>query len=168
MTKGQAAYREFLETDFWQSLSLAARARDKRCVKCKSKDRLQAHHKRYPDNWFDTTLEDLETLCRKCHAKKHGFTVVTDWNTFIFPYREDPQFNAFVHRCSWLMKKVYSGRELRERDKKFLKLAVKMYPPTKTDTCMRFRVSLVKMAQKFIREHPNDPMMSYSRECLFK
>ena len=33
---------------------------------------MQAHHVRYPDDWFKTTIEDLITLCRGCHRIEHG------------------------------------------------------------------------------------------------
>lgn len=65
-------YAEFLGSDFWVCLSRQKRKQVGKCERCGSKHRLQSHHVRYPENWFDTRLEDLEVLCRKCHARHHG------------------------------------------------------------------------------------------------
>jgi hypothetical protein len=140
MTKRQKAYREFLQSDFWKELSAQAKARDKRCMKCKSKVRLQAHHVRYPEDWFKTTLDDLETLCRKCHAKEHG--LIWSEPVFFFPYRE-PRFDSVIHRVHCLGDKVRSGRALRLRDREFLKRALEEFPPTPKDTAMQFQVESV-------------------------
>jgi ribosomal protein S27AE len=74
VTKRQRAYREFLKSDFWISIREKAVLRDGgKCVRCGSCGHLQAHHKRYPQDWYQTMLEDLETLCRKCHGEEHGY-----------------------------------------------------------------------------------------------
>lgn len=65
-------YRMFLDSDFWRDLSSRKRELVGRCEACGETRRLQAHHKRYPNNWFDTTLDDLTVLCRFCHERKHG------------------------------------------------------------------------------------------------
>lgn len=66
-------YSEFLKTDFWKSLSRQCLQRDKfRCRECFGKTHLQAHHKFYRPNWFDTELDDLITLCVGCHRREHG------------------------------------------------------------------------------------------------
>lgn len=74
--KTREDYAKFLESDFWIKLSLACRARAKficyRCGKRAGKKHCQAHHVRYPDDWYQTTLDDLICLCRKCHEKQHG------------------------------------------------------------------------------------------------
>ncbi len=68
-----ALYAEFLKTPFWENLRCQAWKRDGyRCVRCGSAWRIQAHHKVYRHPWTLTVLEDLETLCRKCHEKEHG------------------------------------------------------------------------------------------------
>ena len=46
-----------------------------KCVKCDSEDRLQVHHKLYRKRWEDGVLEDVETLCFRCHGAEHGFNV---------------------------------------------------------------------------------------------
>jgi len=69
----KSEYYKFLKTRFWKRLSAQARRRDHgKCVHCKQKRYLQVHHRIYRPNWFDTKLEDLETLCHICHGKEHG------------------------------------------------------------------------------------------------
>jgi len=64
-----ARYAEFLQTPFWRALALACKRRDGwRCRACGVRTRrLEAHHVRYPVDWFDTTLGDLRSLCFACH-----------------------------------------------------------------------------------------------------
>ena len=71
MTDGQRAYREFLSTDFWKEISAEKRRLVGKCEKCGSTRKLQAHHVRYPSNWFDTKLDDLQVLCRIHHEVEH-------------------------------------------------------------------------------------------------
>lgn len=73
MTLRQEQYREFLSTVFWADLSEECKRRDGgRCRYCRSKHILQAHHTIYPQDWYQTTLDHLITLCRKCHEAEHG------------------------------------------------------------------------------------------------
>lgn len=72
MKSTKELYREFLQSPFWKDISSQCKARDGRCKKCGSRQRLQAHHVFYPSDWFDTTLEHLITLCHFCHKEAHG------------------------------------------------------------------------------------------------
>lgn len=67
-------YALFLDSDFWRQLASQARkAAGNKCQRCGVTGViLQAHHKFYRENWFDTQLSDLECLCRDCHRKEHG------------------------------------------------------------------------------------------------
>ena len=71
MTNRQVAYRGFLASAFWRELSARKRARVGRCERCGRRGGLQAHHHRYPEDWFDTTERDLTVLCADCHARAH-------------------------------------------------------------------------------------------------
>lgn len=72
-------YAIWLSGKVWESLRSAALERDgKKCVRCGCGDSLHVHHVRYRKEWNDTQLEDLETLCRICHRKEHGFR--TEYN----------------------------------------------------------------------------------------
>lgn len=72
LTKGQAAYRQFLQSTFWKELSTRKRLAVGLCEDCGSTSHLQAHHLRYPSDWYETTEDDLQVLCRGCHAQAHG------------------------------------------------------------------------------------------------
>lgn len=67
-------YELFLRSDFWIELSARKKKLVKKCERCGSRRNLQSHHKVYPDNWYQTTLEMLEVLCRACHKKEHGLS----------------------------------------------------------------------------------------------
>lgn len=135
--RAKALYREFLESDFWLELSARRREGVKRCQDCKKKATcLQCHHVRYPSNWYKTTLEDLVVICRRCHRIRHGLAS----NRRFFPYRKDETFNAYIHRIEHLCFAVRKGKALRERDKRFLDVAVRRFPPTEGDSCIPWRV----------------------------
>jgi len=42
------------------------------CVDCGSTNRLDVHHLHYK-NFGNENMEDLITLCRECHGKRHGY-----------------------------------------------------------------------------------------------
>lgn len=73
MRKTPEAYLEYLESDHWHNLRKVVLDRDgRKCTRCKSRLRLQAHHKFYRMRWEDSEPDDLITLCRLCHQKEHG------------------------------------------------------------------------------------------------
>lgn len=68
----KAAYQDFLNTEFWQTISSECKERDgNRCRICNSSYSIAAHHRRYPNPWTATTLDDLTTLCHACHELYH-------------------------------------------------------------------------------------------------
>lgn len=74
LTHRQRAYREYQATDHWAALRTAAVARDGgKCVRCGSTAILQVHHTLYRTPFEAGILSDVETLCRQCHRKEHGF-----------------------------------------------------------------------------------------------
>jgi hypothetical protein len=74
LSKRQKAYRDYLATDHWKDLREEAIYRDGgKCCRCGSSIRIQVHHKCYRGRYEDSLLEDLETVCRECHRKEHGF-----------------------------------------------------------------------------------------------
>lgn len=68
--KRQYYRKEYLKSEHWKQLKHAKLVRSPICERCGSKDRVEPHHLRYK-NLFDVTVDDLETLCRKCHVKEH-------------------------------------------------------------------------------------------------
>lgn len=64
-------YQEYLSSKKWQALRKQVLKRDNySCQLCTSKDDLQIHHKTYVRFGFEN-LDDLITLCKKCHEKHH-------------------------------------------------------------------------------------------------
>lgn len=73
-----AKYREYLQSEKWKKKRQKVLKRDNfECqyrvwifFKCKSKKKLQVHHKTYK-RVFRERMSDLVTLCEKCHKKEH-------------------------------------------------------------------------------------------------
>lgn len=73
-TARQKSYREYLRGEHWKALRELALKRDRGvCSCCGGTDRLQVHHLKYRGRPEETLLEDLETLCRGCHRREHGY-----------------------------------------------------------------------------------------------
>lgn len=143
-------YREFLKSTFWKDLSAEKKRKHPKCRKCGARKNLQSHHIRYPKDWYETKLSDLEVLCRICHAKEHGIII----HTFPFMiYRDDVVFSACVHRIWNLNMRIYRGSYLRPRDEAFLDKALRLYPPTKTDACMKFHVEKCRETNEYMKAH---------------
>ncbi len=65
-----AAYQEYLQTDRWAELRAYALQRDGyACRLCNGRWGLQVHHRRYAERWGMETVNDLTTLCNKCHER---------------------------------------------------------------------------------------------------
>ena len=132
-------YREFLKSDFWLNLSAEKKVLTPHCERCGDEEFIQAHHKFYRSRWENTQIEDLETLCRKCHRLEHGIK-----NYFcgrIMLYRDDVRFSRFLHWMGFLTRRMYRiGRGLKASEKRYLQSALKIYPPTPKDSCMKFHV----------------------------
>jgi hypothetical protein len=65
-------YQEYLQTDHWQELRQKALDRDGHCCRlCRSLDELQVHHNTYERRGMEE-LDDLITLCKRCHRKFHN------------------------------------------------------------------------------------------------
>lgn len=153
VTQAQKAYRQFLKSQFWKELSARVKAGRSRCQDCRKRRPLQAHHVRYPDNWYDTKESDLRLLCRVCHLKRHGFEVVVNG---VMPYRGDP-FDLVIHRTVMLRRKLESWRPLRDRDRKFLDKAQRLFTPTDTDRCVQFHCQQVYRWEKMMAEAKDRP-----------
>lgn len=74
MTPGQIAYRQYLESDHWRNLRVAAfRMWGRKCFKCPRTFGLEVHHLFYRARWEDSLPQDLRPCCSWCHRKEHGF-----------------------------------------------------------------------------------------------
>lgn len=65
-------FGKYLKSDAWKLKAESVKARDGyTCLRCRSTDRLNVHHKTYKRVGFEP-LSDLETLCKTCHGREHG------------------------------------------------------------------------------------------------
>lgn len=66
-------YKAFLKTKYWYSVRKEVLIRDNfTCTKCGSKKKLEVHHKTYKHHHQEHKhLNDLITLCSKCHTALH-------------------------------------------------------------------------------------------------
>lgn len=66
-------YHEYLMTETWRDIRKRVLNRDKRrCRLCDSPKKLRVHHRNYPKVFGEESLNDLITLCEKCHTLFHG------------------------------------------------------------------------------------------------
>ena len=65
-------YADYLASDHWRTLRAAKLKQSPACENCGRRIFLQVHHRRYVSPWTATVLDDLQTLCRFCHAHHHG------------------------------------------------------------------------------------------------
>ena len=64
-------YREeYLKSPHWSELRNKKMQESRCCEICGSNHRLDVHHLNYR-NLFDVVIEDLQVLCRRCHASIH-------------------------------------------------------------------------------------------------
>ena len=64
-------YKKYLRSDYWKKIKNQVLERDNnRCRLCNSKEKLHVHHRTY-DNLGNEKLEELITLCKKCHYITH-------------------------------------------------------------------------------------------------
>ena len=71
--KNKNEYRIFLKSSYWKRVRKKVLQRDNyTCTRCGYKNNLQVHHLSYEHhNYEHMHLDDLVTLCRKCHELLH-------------------------------------------------------------------------------------------------
>jgi hypothetical protein len=73
LTERQRQHRAYLITDHWKQLRSKAIERDGgKCLDCGGNEILQVHHLVYRERLEDGILEDVITLCKRCHRSRHG------------------------------------------------------------------------------------------------
>lgn len=65
-------YREYVNTNWWRRLSEQILARDLYACQDCGEPATVVHHLEYPKVLGDEDPDDLISLCRKCHAERHG------------------------------------------------------------------------------------------------
>lgn len=84
-TSAKHFYRfHFLKSETWLNVRLVRLIRDKTaCTICGfASIHNDAHHVRYPENIWETSVNDLVTLCRPCHESVHelfGHEIPSNW-----------------------------------------------------------------------------------------
>lgn len=70
-------YREYLKSNEWKEIKSLVLKRDgNKCIKCGSSNSLQIHHTTYVNIFNEVeNLDDLITLCSKCHMEEHNIEV---------------------------------------------------------------------------------------------
>jgi hypothetical protein len=64
------SYDNYLKSPRWEYLRQETLERDgRKCRLCNSSEYLNVHHRKYPKNWGEETVDDLTTLCQRCHEK---------------------------------------------------------------------------------------------------
>lgn len=66
-------YDEYLQSDEWKAISASVIERDGKCLTCGRKASLVVHHVTYARVGHEE-LDDLITLCFKCHNRHHNIS----------------------------------------------------------------------------------------------
>ena len=128
-----------MKSEFWLDLSSEKKRINPLCERCGSDEELQAHHRVYRPRWGNTVLEDLETLCRSCHRKEHGLKKMFCGRVLI--YRDDVRFSRILYWTHYLNTRMFrTAVGLKDSEKRYLEIALKLYPPTEKDSCMKFHI----------------------------
>lgn len=83
-------YADYLKSDSWKKVSGRRKEMDGNvCVCCGSKDDLNVHHAWYPENWDDTSVECLRTVCHDCHIVLHrAYEIYDKWRNMWKPTKD--------------------------------------------------------------------------------
>jgi HNH endonuclease len=66
-------YQEFLRSEYWRNKAEHFKlVRGNQCEECGTSEHLHVHHLHYLKPWGHEDENDVEVLCRDCHADKHG------------------------------------------------------------------------------------------------
>ena len=76
ISKWKQDYKLFLQSEYWNHVRQLVLVRDGyRCKLCHSQKKLHIHHKTYKNHFNEhKNLQDLVTLCEKCHKIIHNKT----------------------------------------------------------------------------------------------
>jgi 5-methylcytosine-specific restriction endonuclease McrA len=91
-----SSYQEYLDSDVWKAIRWEALARDHgRCRDC-GVEATEVHHLEYPEVLGAEALDDLISLCRTCHQRRHAEPRMDalEWLTSIDP---DSPLGRMVH-----------------------------------------------------------------------
>jgi hypothetical protein len=77
-------YNKYLKSDYWIGIKEQVLERDSyKCRLCGSKECLNVHHSTY-NNLYNEDLNDLITLCKRCHSNYHKKNPNAGLSRYIF------------------------------------------------------------------------------------
>jgi hypothetical protein len=96
----KSSYSDWLNTDEWRDIATRAYARDGfRCRICNSPDNLHAHHRTYAHRGNELHhLEDLTTLCGRCHKLYHHIKRANEGNVRLVEPQKPKEIPKFIPR----------------------------------------------------------------------
>lgn len=76
-------YEGMLQTPYWRIVARYVKRTRGKCNRCARQSNLQVHHRTYEHRGCEVNhLDDLEVLCRSCHAHAHGLIVASgEWRS---------------------------------------------------------------------------------------
>lgn len=135
-------YKEYLDSEQWQRVRSQRVSMDScKCVRCGSGKNLQVHHKTYERRGFEH-LDDLETLCERCHKEEHERKIheilgKNHWNDFASDFatpklRHGDKFDNFWSVVTKKVgkeqaKKIYKRQEAKYSTEHMLEKATAYY-----------------------------------------
>lgn len=102
----------YLRSEKWQTLRIAALAeKDAKCKICGERSLSNdIHHVYYPPSFWDTKVEDVVILCRRCHEFVHSITDLVEGKDTNNKGRCFARFRMICESfASWMI----AGKELR-------------------------------------------------------
>lgn len=109
-------YKEYIKSHYWQYIKYQVLIRDNyRCVMCGSENNLCVHHKTY-DFVGDEHLDELVTLCRKCHYKIHKTNKIS-YEQQIYIDANNEMENERVKYYNFIENNIYKYKILLENIK---------------------------------------------------
>ena len=133
-------YKKYLKSDYWKDIKEQVHKRDEyKCRLCNSNKNLQVHHKTY-EFLGNENLEELITLCKKCHFNIHKIDNSINYTTYqrYSEYnrvlqqkeQEDIIFNKFVFdnidKFIPILKNIDDNKHIKSKDfKEYIKSVIK-------------------------------------------
>jgi 5-methylcytosine-specific restriction endonuclease McrA len=106
-------YSLLLKSPEWKEKRLIILRRDNfKCTKCRCKNNLQVHHKRYIKNKMPWEVPNsyLTTLCRLCHLKEHENRSISSFT------KKNKKKNPSIRKVQRTLNKMYASLSVRDKE----------------------------------------------------
>jgi hypothetical protein len=105
------SYSDYLNSEQWSQIRTDALERDKNeCYFCESTESLNVHHFKYSPDWNDDSIDNVVTLCKKCHSNHHIIC-----NSLIDGIVQVNSVDDFYKLCSLISEALCEGYQAGER-----------------------------------------------------